>query len=402
MARDFVLLQQSVAAGQLGAMQTYLFQRHAVLDQQRYPRVEIAHVFFEDEVLLRLRRDLGLEFAQYLLGCLQLAAAAHHGTRASIPRARSSSISSSLSLADMDRYSAVTEYRFDWRTEREPSCEDIVFWRETGMKDDEEDDDAREGACSIETAMLESLGYGAVAHPRLYLAMGGRLAAVLCARRVVSPAKLQRGRPSSETAGRRVCAAMAEDREITTGRQTWFAAAEWWAERRCGEGGNGTERGRESMGGQACVCVRRSGCRRTVAEAAREREVRAKERQTDKARVVVPAGNGDGGIAAVGHNTTAMGRFSFRESHRLRLRSANKWARDGQKQHLFCTKCGEEQASQANSHACTSVACRHGLIVLIQRLFLIASPCVAQHGKLGTRRSTRVAHTHTHGSEHTL
>jgi hypothetical protein len=33
-----------------------------------------------------------------------------------------------------------------------------VFWRETGMKDDDEDVDAREGACSIETAMLESLG----------------------------------------------------------------------------------------------------------------------------------------------------------------------------------------------------------------------------------------------------
>jgi|TARA_R110002003_G_scaffold63_6_gene5846 hypothetical protein len=57
----------------------------------------------------------------------------------------------------MDRYRAVTEYRFDWRTEREPSCEDIVFWRETGMKDDDEDVDARDGACSIETAMLESL-----------------------------------------------------------------------------------------------------------------------------------------------------------------------------------------------------------------------------------------------------
>jgi hypothetical protein len=72
-----------------------------------------------------------------------------------IPLARSSSISSSLSFADMDKYNAVTEYRFDWRTERDPSCEDIVFWRETGMKDEEVDDvDAREGACSIETAMF--------------------------------------------------------------------------------------------------------------------------------------------------------------------------------------------------------------------------------------------------------
>jgi hypothetical protein len=46
----------------------------------------------------------------------------------------------------MDRYSAVTEYRFDWRTEREPSCEDMVFWRETGMNEDEDDVEAREGA----------------------------------------------------------------------------------------------------------------------------------------------------------------------------------------------------------------------------------------------------------------
>jgi hypothetical protein len=40
----------------------------------------------------------------------------------------------------------VTEYRFDCRTDREPSCEDIVFWRETGMKEEDEEVDAREGA----------------------------------------------------------------------------------------------------------------------------------------------------------------------------------------------------------------------------------------------------------------
>jgi hypothetical protein len=75
-------------------------------------------------------------------------------TQEDIPLARSSSISTSLSFADMDRYSAVTEYRFDWRTEREPSWDDIVFWRETGTKDEVVDEvDAREGACSIETAM---------------------------------------------------------------------------------------------------------------------------------------------------------------------------------------------------------------------------------------------------------
>ena len=38
-----------------------------------------------------------------------------------IPLAKSSSISRSLSFADMDRYKAVTEYRFDWRIDRVPS-----------------------------------------------------------------------------------------------------------------------------------------------------------------------------------------------------------------------------------------------------------------------------------------
>jgi hypothetical protein len=33
-----------------------------------------------------------------------------------------------------------------------------VFWRETGIKDDEDDVDAREGACSIETAMVGFAG----------------------------------------------------------------------------------------------------------------------------------------------------------------------------------------------------------------------------------------------------
>lgn len=50
----------------------------------------------------------------------------------------------------------MTEYRFDWRTEREPSCEDMVFWRETGMKDEDDEVEARDGACSIDTAMARS------------------------------------------------------------------------------------------------------------------------------------------------------------------------------------------------------------------------------------------------------
>lgn len=54
-----------------------------------------------------------------------------------LPLAKSSSISKSFSLADMDKYRAV-EYLFDCRADR-PSCDDTVFWRETGTKEDEEE-----------------------------------------------------------------------------------------------------------------------------------------------------------------------------------------------------------------------------------------------------------------------
>lgn len=66
-----------------------------------------------------------------------------------IPLARSSSISKSLSFADIDRYKAVTEYRLDCRADLEPSCEEIVFCRETGWKEDDEAVDARDGACNM-------------------------------------------------------------------------------------------------------------------------------------------------------------------------------------------------------------------------------------------------------------
>lgn len=46
----------------------------------------------------------------------------------------------------MDKYKAVTEYRLDWRTDLEPSADDIVFWRDTGMKEEEDEVDALEGA----------------------------------------------------------------------------------------------------------------------------------------------------------------------------------------------------------------------------------------------------------------
>jgi hypothetical protein len=152
----------------------------------------------------------------------------------------------------MDRYSAVTEYRFDWRTEREPSCEDIVFWRETGMKDDEDDVDARDGACSIETAILgfeaagcgvnrprEGVVYGAVAralsgrrqrscnsgtvvrlvpgwvtHPGLYLAINGRFTAIpLCAQEKRVSECSGKVRPARLNARLSVCASRAGDSE---------------------------------------------------------------------------------------------------------------------------------------------------------------------------------------------
>lgn len=58
------------------------------------------------------------------------------------PVASSSEISRSFSLADMDRYRAVTDMRFDWRSDF-VSC-DMVFWRAPGWKDVEEEVDARE------------------------------------------------------------------------------------------------------------------------------------------------------------------------------------------------------------------------------------------------------------------
>ena len=52
----------------------------------------------------------------------------------------------------MDRYSAVTEIRFDCRAERPASCECDVFWRVIGTMEEEEEVEARdirEAGCSI-------------------------------------------------------------------------------------------------------------------------------------------------------------------------------------------------------------------------------------------------------------
>lgn len=49
------------------------------------------------------------------------------------------------SFADIDMYKADIEYRLDWRAEREPSYEDMVFWRERGWNEDEDAVEARDG-----------------------------------------------------------------------------------------------------------------------------------------------------------------------------------------------------------------------------------------------------------------
>jgi hypothetical protein len=62
MAGNFILLD-ILSAGHFRrcGIFTYLLQSHAVLNQQCNTRIKIAHVLLEDEVLLGLRRDLGLE-----------------------------------------------------------------------------------------------------------------------------------------------------------------------------------------------------------------------------------------------------------------------------------------------------------------------------------------------------
>jgi len=73
------------------------------------------------------------------------------------PRASSSSISRSLSWADIDRYRAVTLYRFDALVDlAAPSLEPTVFCLDTGTKPDDVDDAAEflvEGASMVVTDM---------------------------------------------------------------------------------------------------------------------------------------------------------------------------------------------------------------------------------------------------------
>ena len=111
----------------------YLFQRHAVLNKQRYPRVEVSYVLLQHEVLLRLTRYLDLILMLRLLCYVAVSGNANGANRKiSPPLARSSAISKSFSfVADMDRYSAC-EYRFDCRAERPSLWEEMVFCREMG------------------------------------------------------------------------------------------------------------------------------------------------------------------------------------------------------------------------------------------------------------------------------
>lgn len=158
----FVLL--SLALTQLPSIPdwifAHLFQRHAVLDQQRDSRIQISHIFLEDKVFFRLARDFRLVITLNFLGyepvSFRLSLSWHHDIFA--PRARSSSISKSFSFADMDRYSAV-EYLFDCLTDR-PSWEETVFWRDMGMSEEDEDVDARDGGMTITDMILRELDEG--------------------------------------------------------------------------------------------------------------------------------------------------------------------------------------------------------------------------------------------------
>lgn len=131
-ASYFVLLQWVSVNPFFCQKQTHLFQSHPVLDQQGNARVQVSYILLQDEVLLGLRRDLRLEFSQVFLRYRGISTTvAQHRERPDAPRARSSEISKSLSLADMDRYSAVTDIRLDWRSDR-VSCDDMVFCRAMG------------------------------------------------------------------------------------------------------------------------------------------------------------------------------------------------------------------------------------------------------------------------------
>lgn len=55
----------------------------------------------------------------------------------------------------MDRYSAVTDILLDCRMERVSCVEDMVFCRETGWNEDEEDVDARDAGFNMVATDIE-------------------------------------------------------------------------------------------------------------------------------------------------------------------------------------------------------------------------------------------------------
>lgn len=92
----------------------------------------------------------GLEVSFGLLFCQETAT---NRALANSPLASSSSISSSVSFADIDIYSADIEYLLLCRADRVPSYEDMVFWRDMGWNDEDEAVEALDGVCSM-TDML--------------------------------------------------------------------------------------------------------------------------------------------------------------------------------------------------------------------------------------------------------
>lgn len=92
-------------------MTPYLFQSHAILNQQCNSGVEVSDIFFEDKILLGLARNLCFIVSLNFLGFLSISKGLLKCIIA-LPLARSSSISKSFSFADIERYNAV-EYLLD-------------------------------------------------------------------------------------------------------------------------------------------------------------------------------------------------------------------------------------------------------------------------------------------------
>jgi hypothetical protein len=196
----------------------------------------------------------------------------------------------------------------------------------------------------------------------------------VCAQGGVAGQIAARGvRPASLYVGR-VCASSRRGlrtQEITTGRRRGSRRLSG-GQRRCGEGeGSATE----SMDGRPGdgECVAHVSIRPFCAVARRGRSKR-KGRQAQR----VPAGHGDGVCSSSSSSsnravrTAAMGRFSFREEHRLRLRSAIISGPGTGRNSTCSARDVESPASSKHLHACTSRA-----PVAAGRMiqdFLIASP----------------------------